>query len=322
MKYLEIKNTDLKPACISIGAICACEGDADYAFKQLDIYREHGGNIIDSANVYGKWFPAVKNVCDENIGKWLKSRKCRDEFIVTTKGGHPALDDHEQKHSRLRKSDVLSDLDESLIALDTDNIDLYYLHRDDVNIPAGEIIEYLNDFIKDGKIKYPGCSNWSPERIKEANDYAESHGLTGFVANQLLWSLAIADMNYYPVPGCKNMNDKTYSYHKETGLSAFAYASQAGGFFTKMQNTDDKPISDDMKNFYGSSENINRYERAVSLVNKLEVPLSSIIIAYLTSQPFPTSAITGTYTIEKLLDSLSAADLTLSPEHLNYLVNG
>jgi len=69
MKYLTIKETDLKPACISIGAICACEGDASYAFKQLDIYREHGGNVIDSANVYGKWFPAGKNVCDENIGK-------------------------------------------------------------------------------------------------------------------------------------------------------------------------------------------------------------------------------------------------------------
>lgn len=320
MKYFNIKGTDLKSSCISIGAICAVEGDTDFAFRMLDIYREHGGNIIDSANVYGKWFSAGTNICDANIGKWLRSRGCRDSFIVTTKGGHPPLDDHTQ--SRLNKADVLYDVDECLTALGTDHIDLFYLHRDYESIPAGEIIEYLNDFVKSGKLRYFGCSNWNPDRIAEANDYACEHGLLGFVANQLLWSMAIANMNHYPVPGCKNMDDKTFSYHKKTGLSAFAYASQAGGYFTKLSAVDTKPISDDMKIFYGHSENIKRFDRAVALCEKLNLPLSSIVLAYLTSQPFPTSAIIGSYTEEKLLDSLRAADLTLSPDDLAFLVQG
>ena len=94
-----------------------------------DRYRDAGGNLLDSANVYGKFFPAGTNICDIHIGNWLKSRGCRNRFIVETKGGHPDVKDFTR--SRLDIESVRSDIEESLAALQTDSIDLFYLHRDD-----------------------------------------------------------------------------------------------------------------------------------------------------------------------------------------------
>ena len=317
MKYLSIQNTDLKPSVIIIGSVCAVEGDTDEAFRMLDIFIEAGGNIIDSANVYGKWFSGHTNVCDKNIGKWLKSRKCRDSFIVSTKGGHPPLDDFSK--SRLSRNDVLYDLEESLTALDTDHIDLYFLHRDDVNTPVEVIIDYLNEFIKSGKIRYIGCSNWSPERIEKAQCYAEKHNLHGFVANQLLWSMADVDMDKYPFPGCCKMDDTTYALHRKTGLSAFAYNSQAGGFYKKYLDRASVPVPDNLMAKYSSKENIDKLMRAASLSERTGQPLSAVIISYLTSQPFPTAAIIGPKNSAQLEDSLQASDLVLTVDDLDFI---
>ena len=317
MRYMDIPGTGLKPSAIIIGAVCAVESDTKDAFRMLDIFREAGGNIIDSANVYGKWFPAGTNNCDENIGKWLKSRKCRDSFIVVSKGGHPPLDDFNKP--RLNKNDVLYDLDESLKALDTDCIDLFFLHRDDINTPVEEIIGYLNEFIKSGKIRHIGCSNWNPERIKDAQIYAAKHGLQGFSVNQLLWSMADISLDKYPAPGCCKMDKTTYEYHKSSGLPAFAYSSQANGFFKKYIERDSKPVSDDLIAQYGSEDNLLKLSRAVLLSEKTGQPLSAIVLSYLTSRPFPTAAIIGPRNDEQLTDSLQAADLTLTADDISFI---
>ena len=315
MRYIDVPETDLRPSALIIGAVCAVEGDPGDSFRLLDIFRDAGGNMIDSANIYGKFFPAGTNVCDQNIGKWLKLKGCRNSFIVTTKGGHPPVDKLDKPD--LGKKDVQTHLDESLTALDTECIDLYYLHRDNVNIPAGEIIEYLNEFTDSGKIRYFGCSNWRPERIEEAQAYAGKHGLRGFVADQLLWNMGKVSMEKFPYPGCTNMDDKAYAYHLRTGMPAIAYESQARGLFQKMHKRENLPKS--LTELYGSDENPGRLTRALSLCEQLGQPLSAVVLAYLTSQPFPTAALIGPRDETQLLDSLNAADLVLTPEQLNYI---
>jgi aryl-alcohol dehydrogenase-like predicted oxidoreductase len=123
----------------------------------------------------------------------------------------------------------------SLQALQTDYIDLYYLHRDDERLPVEEILSYLNDFVQAGKIRYFGCSNWKPARIREALAVARARGWQGFVANQLMWSLAEANPDGLPDQTMVTMDAESYQMHRETGLAAVAYSSQASGYFDKLE---------------------------------------------------------------------------------------
>ena len=90
----------------------------------------------------------------------------------------------------ISQKEIETDLDNSLKAFDMDYVDLYYLHRDDENIPVEEIIEYLNSFVKKGKIKNIGVSNWKSERIKKANEYAKENNLVPITFSQIKYSLA------------------------------------------------------------------------------------------------------------------------------------
>lgn len=317
MKYVQIPGTDLKPASVVMGSICSIEEPVDDAYRILDMYRDMGGNMLDSANVYGKFFPAGTNICDQHIGNWLKSRKCRSEFIVETKGGHPPVNDF--SISRLKKEDIQSDIEESLAALQTDAIDLFFLHRDERNIPAGEIVEYLNEFKREGKIRYFAASNWTAGRILEAQKYAAEHGLEGFCANQTLWSMAEADMEKYPWGGCVNMNGEMFHMHEETGMMAFAYESQARGFFQKYHNRDKKEVPENLMQIYGQEMNIKRYHKALELAEKKGVSLSVIALSYLLSTPFPSAALIGPHTAEQFADSIGAGDVRLTPEEFSFI---
>src|SRR5262249_41578104 len=143
----------------------------------------------DTALVYGEWLPGGKGLGEKTVGKWLRSRHHRPKIIIGTKGAHPRL--ASMQTQRLSKAEILSDLEESLQNLQTDYIDFYWLHRDDPDRPVAEIITPLYEQVQLGKIRYFGCSNWRLERIKEAQQFASTQGLPGFVGNQLRWSLAV-----------------------------------------------------------------------------------------------------------------------------------
>lgn len=318
MRYAAIPGTKLVPSVISMGGgALSIEKDIQTVYRLLDLFYEQGGNMIDSANVYGKWLPSGNNVCDRNIGKWLKTRGLRDKMIVTTKGAHPPLSDMSQ--SRLNRQSLRTDLEESLSALGVECIDLYYLHRDDPAVSVAEIIDMLNDLVSQGKIRYFGASNWSVNRIRQAQEYAGKSGLQGFSANQIMWSFAIPDMAEVADPTLAAMDETAHQYHEESGLTAVAYASQARGFFQKYAQKDTKPLPSQLEAIYGSHQNIGRYERASKLAGELGQSLSAVTLGYLLNQPFPSVAIIGSRTPEQILDSIKAADILLTPEQISYL---
>jgi aryl-alcohol dehydrogenase-like predicted oxidoreductase len=200
MKKRVIPNSGLCPSFLCLGTVpfgsTMSEKDS---FGLLDAYLHLGGNFIDTANVYADWIPGEKSTSEKTIGKWLKSRQNRQQLIVATKGGHPDLN---LLHvPRISKGNIIHDLHESLRHLQTDYIDLYWLHRDDPKVPVEEILMTLEEQVQSGKIKYYGCSNWTAFRIKEAQKVAASLGTKGFVASQPMWSLA--------VPNYEHMTDKT-----------------------------------------------------------------------------------------------------------------
>ena len=112
---------------------------------------------------------------EEVIGRYMQERGNREQLVILTKGAHP-----DQTGPRVNKKAIQADLSDSLMKLGTDYIDLYALHRDDPSVSVGEIIEVLNEHVRSGVVRAIGVSNWSWQRIKEANEYAAANGLVGF----------------------------------------------------------------------------------------------------------------------------------------------
>ena len=164
----------------------------DFSQKQtneiLDAYVNLGGNFIDTARVYGDFAGGVCGVSERAIGNWLAARHNREKMILGTKGGHPELST--MNVGRLDRENLSADIRRSLDDLMVDQVDIYWLHRDDVSRPVGDILETLNGFLQAGYTRFIGVSNWTTARIREANAYAAAHGMTGFCANQPQFSLA------------------------------------------------------------------------------------------------------------------------------------
>ena len=117
--------------------------------------------------------------------------------------------------SRMRKEDMIQDLDSSLMKLRTDHVDLYFYHRDDLSIPVEETIEVMEDFVRQGKIRYYGCSNWSPERMEAADSYCKEKGYRGFIADQMLFNYGVKYMNQMADDTLGVMDGTMYRYHQE-----------------------------------------------------------------------------------------------------------
>ena len=317
MNYRSIPHTQLSPSVLCLGtALFGTDVDETTAFALLDFFFERGGNFLDTAHGYGEWVPGGIGLSEKVIGAWLKARGLREQIIISTKGAQPLAD---TPHiSRLSHDDIVSDLDESLRNLQTDAIDLYWLHRDDPTRPVADILETLHEQATKGKIRYFGCSNWHVERIQEAMDYAAQQQIAGFVANQLMWS--------YAVPNVEGIEDKTlvfmdadmFEFQRKTGLAALAYTSQAKGFFSKLH---DNPttLSERLRNTYDNAENRERLQRLQRVSRDTSLAIPTLLLAYLIHQPFPTFPISGSTNKRQLLENLEASDVMLSDDILDYL---
>ncbi len=317
MNAVTLPGTDLAVSrvCLGTGGL----GTAltrDGSFALLDAFADAGGNFIDTAHVYGNWVPGDRHQSEKTIGPWLKSTGQRDRFIVATKGGHPEL---ATPHiSRLSPEEITTDLSESLDLLGIDTIDLYWLHRDDPARPVGEMLEVLNQHVEAGLIRSFGCSNWRPERIREAHNYAAMHALRPFVASQVFWSLAVPNPGAMPAD-CPPMDAEAAALYATSGMSVLAYSSQARGFFTKASTGGVQSLKEGVRRAYENAETLARLTRAEELARRLGTSVTAVVLAYIMSQPFVGVPIVGSHTPEQLRDSLSGADLTLPPDLLHYL---
>ena len=237
MKYINVAGTELNPSalCLGTGGFGASLTESE-SYRQMDCFFEKGGNFFDTARIYSDWIPGEKARSECIIGRYLVERKNRDHWLLSTKGGHPALST--MHIPRLSRKDLISDIDESLKTLRTNYIDLYYLHRDNTKLPVEEIIDWMNEFVIDGKIRYFGCSNWKTERIIKAQKYAKNSGKKGFCVNQPLWNIGCYTMSPHSDLSLIVMDKKMMALHREMELAVIPYSSQAGGFFSRLSSND------------------------------------------------------------------------------------
>jgi aryl-alcohol dehydrogenase-like predicted oxidoreductase len=237
--------------------------------------------------------------------------------IVATKGGHPTFDAPQVR--RLSRADIEGDLNLSLQNLQTERIDLYWLHRDDPQRPVEDILETLNDQVKAGKIRYFGCSNWRLPRIAAAREYAQRRGFTGFVANQMLWSYAVVNPEAISDKTMVIMDDTMQQFHSDTGMAATPYSAQAQGWFQRMARGTVGQMDAGTIARFRNSVNERRFLRLMHLMKETGLSVTELVLGYLQSQPFTTIPIVGCWKLDQLRDSMKAGDVRLTPEQLDYL---
>lgn len=277
----------------------------DEAFRMMDRFCEMGGTHIDTARLY------AEGRAEEIVGRWFADRKPEGVF-ASTKGAYYDMDAGER--SRLEEMDIRTDIEKSLTALKFDVIDFYWLHRDDENTPAGQIIETMNELVKEGKIKKFGASNWTSKRIAEANAYAEKHSLNGFSASQIRFNPAYC---LGERGGLVGMDENEFEFYKKNNMPVAAYSSQAKGFFSKVVESGVDALSEKAKKRYLCDENLERAELLKMLAEKNECSIASIICgafcSFETPQVFP---IIGGSRLCQIEDSLNGADVKVTKEEL------
>lgn len=275
------------------------------AFALLDDFAERGGTFADTAHVYADWLPGGHGASETTLGKWRRTRGLTQTFAIGTKGGHPRLET--MAISRLTPDDIATDIGESLERLGADKIDLYWLHRDNENVPVGEFIDALNAHRDAGRIGVLGASNWSAARVSAANEYASAHGKAGFVATQIKWSLKHAEQAFDAATGARAMTNSELVDYRAMGVKVVPYSAQAGGFFAKPCRPSESAI------------NRERWRRAQELALAMDCTPNQIALAYVLNHKCGGAAICAPRTLGQMEDTCKAASVTLTGELLRYL---
>lgn len=323
MKYMDLKTHDdcMKISKIVIGTdYFGTSVSKNTAFKLLDIFVEAGGNCVDTARVYAEWIPGGKGASEKLIGEWLKSRGNRNKVVISTKGGHPPIGNME--FGRLSRECIEADLDDSLMELGVDYIDLYWLHRDDLSRPIEDIMDSLDKIVKEGKVRAVGCSNWTVERIEQANAYATAKGTVSLCTSQIQWSLASSTPEAHQDPTIVCMDDKMYDWYLLHSFPVMAYSAQAKGFFSRAAVSGLDSINQKALNRFCTPENIERLERVKEYAFKNNLNPTAVALGYITCNKLPAIAIVGCKTEEQLKDTLTATDINITEVVAEWLYMG
>lgn len=270
-----IGKTDLVSFPIILGTVGVGKDFGDNALDTIiSKYMDLGGNALDTARMY------ADGRSEEALGRWFQRTGRRNSIILITKGGHPHLSF--MHTGRMSEQDIRSDIEKSLSALKTDYIDLYFYHRDDLNQPVDESLYIMEKFVKEGKIRYYGCSNWSAKRIKEALDYARDHNLQGFAANQALYNIASDSMKPFPDDTMSIMDSEMKQLHREQPITSMPYFGVCSGFFYILKNS---PIGLENSPYY-TEKNLLMAKRIYELTEKYHTNITTILLGFFFAQDF------------------------------------
>ena len=229
----ELLLNNIQLSRIALGTHTFCDETEKVYGNILDEYVLNGGNIIDTARCYGEDVinPLHEPKSERCIGSWLKSSGLRNNVVLITKGGNPEFNNGKLVKHRLTAQDIDIDISKSLEELKTDYIDIYFLHKDNPDIEPAEAIEILSKYVKNGIVKHIGASNWSFQRIKEANLHAEKYGLPKFEYSELCFSLKNGITSSWKEQLPWEMTAVDYKYYQNNNIPVFGFGTQAYGFF-------------------------------------------------------------------------------------------
>ena len=302
MQKRHLGKSSLEVAPLMLGGnVFGWTSDEKASFAVLDAFVDAGFDFVDTANIYSHWAPGHTGGESETvIGKWFTQSGKRAKVVLATKVGGPMGSDPAQKG--LKKAYILRSVEDSLRRLQTDYIDLYQSHFDDLSTPVEEPLEAYASLIQAGKVRYIGASNFTPERLQAS---LRAHDLPHYVSLQPLYNLMErAGFEKELGPLCER-----------EGLGVVPYFSLASGFLTGKYR-DETDLSKSRRG-EGARKYLNPKGLGVlaaldEVGARHQAEPASIALAWLLSRPVVTAPISSASRVDQLPALLKGAQLTLS----------
>jgi aryl-alcohol dehydrogenase-like predicted oxidoreductase len=264
----------------------------------MDAYKSHGGNFIDTADMYNQWVEGhVGGESESVIGSWMKSRGNRADMVIATKVSKM------DTRPGLSAKNIFAACEESLNRLQTDYIDLYYSHSDDETVSLEETLGAYAQLIAEGKVRYIAASNFTPARLRESMKFSDENNLPSYIAVQDLYNLI--DRKAYEGELEQAVSD--------LGISNIPFYGIARGFLTGKYRPGITEV--DSKRATGAREYATDNNYAVlsamdEIAKNHNAPLSAIALGWLRAQPTVSAPIASARTVPQLEEIIQIIELT------------
>jgi len=310
MRYRLLGNSGLRVSEAALGTMTFGEewgwgSPKDEARKVYDAFREAGGNFIDTANFY------TNGTSEWLLGEFMKDHRQSEVLATKYTMSAPGTDPNAAGNQR---KNMMQAVEASLKRLQTDYIDLYWVHLWDQITPVEEVMRGLDDLIRQGKVLHVGISDAPAWWIAQANTLAQLRGWSPFVGLQIEYSLIERTIERELVPMAKALN-----------LGLTAWSPLARGVLTGKYHGHGSPEqgrmnSDTMKDFMSDQQRTGRIVAAVKAVSdKTGRGMAQVALAWLRYRPVPVIPIIGARKLSQLQDNLASFDLALSAEQVKAL---
>ena len=306
MEYRKLGNSGLKVARICLGTMqFGWSADEATSLGIMDAYADAGGNFIDTADIYSRWFKDNRGGEAETIiGHWLKQRRNRYLMVIATKFNGRLWEG--PNGDGLSRGHVMKAVEDSLRRLSTDYIDLYQTHWPHQDTPQEETLRALDDLVKAGKVRYTGCSNEPAWRLTKAQWISEKNNLNRFISAQPPYSLVRrADFERESEPLCLDQ-----------GIGVIPYSPLQGGFLTGKYRRDTVPDSvraGELQKYF-TEKNFTLIDLLEELGKLQHASVAQMALAWMLNRPVITAPIIGANSVEQLQDILGCLNVKLSAE--------
>ena len=318
MEYKYLGKTELKVSELCLGSMTfGRETDEATAIKMVDRFEKIGGNFIDSANVYG----SSPGASEEIVGKALKGR--RDRFILTTKVNFPTGGG--QNDRGLSRVHIMQAIDASLKRLQTDHIDIYFIHCWNSITSLEDSLFTLDNLIKSGKVRYLGASNFAAWKLMKALGISDRYHWQRFICFQPQYSLVMRHIEPEFFPLCQ-----------EEGLGIVAWSPLGGGFLSGKYTSEKKPASgtriasvekregyreksEDSWKKRATEQNFRILEEMGKISKKYNRSFAQIALSWIRAKKEITAPLIGARTLSQLEDNLGCIGWNLSEDEINTL---
>jgi len=315
MDYRTLGRSGCAVSTFTLGTMTfGSESDEAVSRAQLDAFLEAGGNLVDTADVY------TGGVSEEIVGRWLSQAlpDVRDRVVLATKGRFPMGED--VNDVGLSRRHLQRALEDSLRRLGVDCIDLYQVHAWDPMTPLEETLDTLDGFVRAGKVRYVGLSNYAGWQVQKVMAMSRERGVQSPVTLQPQYNLLTRELEWEVVPSCL-----------DAGLGLLPWSPLAGGWLTGKYAREQRPtgttrLGEDPERGMEAYDRRSTSQRTWDVVDALRevadtrgVPMAQVALAWLVDRPAVTSVILGARTVEQLTGNLAAADLHLDAAEIDRL---
>jgi aryl-alcohol dehydrogenase-like predicted oxidoreductase len=300
MEYRFLGDTGIKVSALCMGTwLFGGKADEATAAMMFNRCRDVGINLFDCADSY------QGGRSEEILGRLLAD--CRDEVIITSKVYFPT-GDHANAAGASRRH-IRASVEASLRRLNTDTIDIYFIHRFDEHTALEETLRTLDDLVSEGKILYPAASNFAAWQVAKALGICAREGWAPFKCIQPMYNLVKrqAEVEILPMADAESLGVLTYSPLGGGLLS--------GKYGTSRRPASGRLVDDDMYRVrYGAEWMFEVAERFTALAERHGYEPAALAVAWVGSHPAVTAPIIGAHTVEQLEGSLAAADIEMTPD--------